>query len=954
MSISTGCISSSVFCSGESDTLIGDRGVLKGWKKKLERKISLSDDTGSDFLAKYVPSSTPYTCAEVSGTEFDAFKPGEVSAYPSFIKGLNALVASFPDQKRLSFFDCHTQSQRFPYADFASNHHKSYPDIAVSFPGQILDAETSHLDWPRFSMIVELKAENEDPFCGKGLQYCKTLVQLAVNARNLLHAHSLLAAFVIGVYGDMVRIARFDHAGAIFSQSLSLRVVDDLRIIQRFFWNFAHPNDGETVVGCDPTVRRLTPDDEEWLKHRLELAGVSTEGLLSSEARRAEVFNDDVSGNAGVSAAYILFKALDVNGRLFSRATTVWLGIRDTRRLVNGRLVDPPVDGIPAEDLKVRVVKDAWRQVVRRSEKDFYARLSRVPPAERVGVPSLVCGGDLGEREVRQWESHMYGAPASDHQSRLSGFVSGTASSSIPPPSLSPRSAVDHLPVHRPMQQTFTWRQSRGSEYWHHERSHMRFVVDKVGRPLIKFRTTREMIAAIRDAIRGHRVAMTRAGILHRDVSVNNILIVDDPVEQGSFTGFIHDFDYSSMSREFPAANMASLFSELLLGDNDGGELQKRTGTFYFMAIQLLSDEGDIHGPHHDLQSFYWVILWVVLRHTDHTHPKGDEACPYIFDRGERASLAAKYSWLSGCLRKDLCVRDNVPLTVLLKEFGDLCVQKLLSDDQPLDYDEVLAIFDKVLDSDGYRNLWPAKDAPKAYKLPDTRIKDELSSGQRLRASKRKREAEKACGTRSDSETDMDDETKDFEPYDEIRRRPLPGRDGYANSVGASNPGRLIETDPSFTLCSPTRNYDVPLMEACEVEAILDCSDSEDQPDDAPDSSPIQRAKRRKTAVSGPRTSASSTKASTTLVGTSGSSLAKRVSMRELNSLDQSTVDVESWRGATSNTRSVGGGAAGPSRIQPGRNERSIPQASSNARAGRARATRGRQRSGKEKAMRTE
>ncbi|EJF59133.1 hypothetical protein DICSQDRAFT_128435 [Dichomitus squalens LYAD-421 SS1] len=868
-------------------TLIGDRDVLKAWKKELERKINLSDDTGSDFLA--------------NGTEFDAIKPGEVSAYPSFIKGLNALVASFPDQKRLSFFDCHTQSQRFPYADFASNHHKSYPDIAVSFPGQILDAETSHLDWPRFSMIVELKAENEDPFCGKGLQYCGTLVQLAVNARNLLHAHSLLAAFVIGVYGDMVRIARFDHAGAIFSQSLSLRVVDDLRIIQRFFWNFAHPNDGETVVGCDPTVRRLTPDDEEWLKHRLELAGVSTEGLLSSEARRAEVFNDDVSGNAGVSAAYILFKALDVNDRLFSRATTVWLGICDTRSLVNGRLVDLSVDSIPAEDLKVRIVKDAWRPVVRRSEKDFYARLSRVPPAERVGVPSLVCGGDLGERE-----------------------------------------------------QTFTWRQSRGSEYWHRERSHMRFVVDKVGRPLIKFRNTREMTAAIRDAIRGHRVAMTRAGILHRDVSVNNILIVDDPVEQDSFTGFIHDFDYSSMSREFPAANMASLFSELLLGDNDGGELQKRTGTFYFMAIQLLSDEGDIHGPHHDLQSFYWVILWVVLRHTDHTHPKGDEACPYIFDRGERASLAAKYSWLSGCLRKDLCVRDNVPLTVLLKEFGDLCVQKLLSDDQPLDYDEVLAIFDKVLDSDGYRDLWPAKDAPKAYKLPDTRIKDELSSGQRLRASKRKREAEKACGTRSDSETDMDDETKDFEPYDEIRRRPLPGRDGYANSVGASNPGRLIETDPSFTLCSPTRNYDVPLMEACEVEAILDCSDSEDQPDDAPDSSPIQRAKRRKTAVSGPRTSASSTKASTTLVGTSGSSLAKRVSMRELNSLDQSTVDVESWRGATSNTRSVGGGAAGPSRIQPGRNERSIPQASSNARAGRARATRGRQRSGKEKAMRTE
>ncbi|TBU56638.1 hypothetical protein BD310DRAFT_604670 [Dichomitus squalens] len=970
MSISTSCFSSSFLCSGSSGTRIGDPDVLEGWKNELRHKLNLSDDTGIDFLGKYVPSSTPYTCADVSGKEFDAFKPvkgGEVETYPSFIEGLNALVASFPDQKRLSFFDCHTQFQRFPYADFATNHHKSYPDIAVSFPGQVLDAETSHPDWSRFSMIVELKAENEDPFRGKGLQYCKTLVQLAVNARNLLHAHSLLAAFVVGVYGNMVRIARFDHAGAIFSQPLSLRVVDDLRIIQRFFWNFVHPNDGETVVGCDPTVRRLTPDDEEWLKHRLELAGVSSEGLWFSEARRAEVVNDDALGNADGSAAYILYKALDVNGRLFSRATTVWLGIRDTRSLANGRLVDPPVDSISAEDLKVRVVKDAWRQVVRRSEKDFYARLSRVPPAERVGVPSLICGGDLGEREVRQWESHLYGTSAPhkfpNHQNRLSGPASGTASSSIPPPSLSPRSAFDHNPVHRPMQQTFTWRQSRGPKYWHRERSHMRFVVDKIGRPLIQYRSTREMASAIRDGIRGHRVAMTRAGILHRDVSVNNILIVDDPAEQDQFTGFIHDFDYSSMSRDFPTANSASLsavaLSELLVGDDDGGELKERTGTFHFMSTRLVA--GTLaHSPYHDLQSFYWVLLWIVLRHTDHTHPLGDKACPSIFQLGDENCVGAKVIWLSSPKCMDLSVRDNVPLTVLLREFGNLCLRKMFQDNDPLDYDEILAVFDKVLDSEEYRSLWPTDDAPKPYKLPDTRIKDELSSGQRRahqRNSKRTREAQKARGTGSDRDTDIDYESRDFEPYDDdsedhkVRMPPLPGHDGNPKFIGASDPGRLIETEPSFTLRSPNRNYDVSLIKAHQTEAIPDCSNSGDQPDDAPDSSPIQKAKRRKT---GTQASASSTKASTTLVGTSGSTLAKRVSMRELNSLGQSAVNVESWRGPASNTRFGGGGAAGPSRVQPGRNERSIPLASSNARAGRARAARGRQRSGKEKAMRTE
>ena len=36
-----------------------------------------------------------------------------------------------------------------------------------------------------------------------------------------------------------------------------------------------------------------------------------------------------------------------------------------------------------------------------------------------------------------------------------------------------------------------------------------------------------------------------RAGVLHSDVSVGNILIVDDPAAHNGLTGVIHDFDYS-------------------------------------------------------------------------------------------------------------------------------------------------------------------------------------------------------------------------------------------------------------------------------------------------------------------------------------------------------------------------------------------------------------------------
>ena len=39
---------------------------------------------------------------------------------------------------------------------------------------------------------------------------------------------------------------------------------------------------------------------------------------------------------------------------------------------------------------------------------------------------------------------------------------------------------------------------------------------------------------------------MERAGVLHRDVSVGNILIVDRPDASVKFCGFLHDFDCSA------------------------------------------------------------------------------------------------------------------------------------------------------------------------------------------------------------------------------------------------------------------------------------------------------------------------------------------------------------------------------------------------------------------------
>lgn len=421
------------------------------------------------------------------------------------------MVSRFPSSKRPSFVDCHRTLQRYPFSAFSKNHHSTYPDIAVSFPGRRLDSTTDSPTWLDFSIIIEAKAtKDEDPFKRRGLKYSKTLVQLSVNARNLMHAHGSLATFVLGLYGDILRIVRFDHACAVVSQPFDIHNDGDVDLVRRFFWQFSHPCAGDTVVGCDPTVRHLTIADQKWLLGRLELIGETIDPAVLPETRGVDILTKD-----GDTKPYIMYKVLDSNGRLFSRSTTVWRAVLDTRLRVDKKLTDPPPT---QDDLKIRIVKEAWRQLARRPESDFYERLKEsIPDEERIGLPTVVCGGDIGEHEVERWEETIHGLSTpreSDrlrenyrHATRLSALASSAASDvhalSISQSLSSSDGSDPTLPIHRPMHQTFTWRQLYGEKYWHRERSQMRLVVDAVGRPITQFRSTKEMVTAMRDSLRG-------------------------------------------------------------------------------------------------------------------------------------------------------------------------------------------------------------------------------------------------------------------------------------------------------------------------------------------------------------------------------------------------------------------------------------------------------------------
>ncbi|KAI0711842.1 hypothetical protein C8T65DRAFT_807443 [Cerioporus squamosus] len=708
--------------------------VYEGWKAELRERIHVYPGTIKNFLDTFVPSSHPYTLTDDVSTAFSQYKSRkgkEVKSYPGLITGLNHLVSSFDPEHKPSFHNTRKLMMPFPFADFAENHHASSPDIAVGFPGaNTSDADLAIMEWQGICIAMEVKSTaSRDPFVPgrKGKENNRTAIQLSRNARNLLLSHGFLAAFVIGIYGDNVRIARYDHTCAIVSRPFSIR--KNPRLLQKFFWNFTHPMIGRTVVGCDPTVCKLNTADQDWIKSQLEQAEEDVPSLTREidKGRRVVVLNEADQ----TYKTYLLYHLVDVNARLFSRATTVWRAMEDTR--------DPNADDsqtttsddsqTTSDDsqttqsstaytpAKTVIFKEAWRQLVRTPETEFYKRMSATFGEDKTkwhGLARFVCGGDQGQEEVRQWEKSSPNVSAMDGQRDLRLYPSSNAA---PPPPAStsdqvasaPQDAPFELPY--PQHQTFSWTLAKGQKEAHRERSQIRIVVEDIGRPLTKFTSTFELVCAILAAIEGHRTAWETAGIMHRDVSLGNILISSDPDRKG----FLHDFDYSSMESLPPGHPSAGSTLEGRASSDD--PRRERTGTYYYMAINILNSANIIHTIKHDLESFYWVLMWVVLRHTKHN--LGQEYCAELFKFGDdKAGAAAKLWWINPFDYEtnereiQFEVENNEPLTMLIEDFRQLLSQSRFYGPvgprpTPITYDSVIRIFRKVIANPA---AWPEDD----------------------------------------------------------------------------------------------------------------------------------------------------------------------------------------------------------------------------------------------------
>jgi len=114
-----------------------------------------------------------------------------------------------------------------------------------------------------------------------------------------------------------------------------------------------------------------------------------------------------------------------------------------------------------------------------------------------------------------------------------------------------------------------------------------------VGEPIWNVDSPVHLLEALGGCIKGHQ-ALLNAGYLHRDISINNLLLdkqTDDPDRKS----FLIDLD---VAVSYPVAN-----------DKDG---HTRTGTKVFMSSGLLLNGGP-HSFVDDLESFFWVFIWICI-----------------------------------------------------------------------------------------------------------------------------------------------------------------------------------------------------------------------------------------------------------------------------------------------------------------------------------------------------
>ncbi|KAH9889462.1 hypothetical protein C8Q73DRAFT_159665 [Cubamyces lactineus] len=154
------------------------------------------------------------------------------------------------------------------------------------------------------------------------------------------------------------------------------------------------------------------------------------------------------------------------------------------------------------------------------------------------------------------------------------------------------------------------------------EHRHYRIVVKEVGKPIYEFSNGKQLVKILSDCVLAHKEAYKKAKVIHRDVSVGNMIMIPvDKSPQGTviYRGLLTDWEISKEINEY----------DLEPRHPD------RTGTWQYLSVNALNNPTKHVDVADDLESFLYVLVWCAIRYLPHNCPDVGHFMYYFFDHGE-------------------------------------------------------------------------------------------------------------------------------------------------------------------------------------------------------------------------------------------------------------------------------------------------------------------------------
>ncbi|KAJ7623713.1 hypothetical protein FB45DRAFT_926543 [Roridomyces roridus] len=574
----------------------------------------------AQFLDEFMGAKTPDTL-ERSLRGASAALKGKTPLFSYLCK----VASRIPGHTRPMLFD--TSKAQFPSMI------AGWPQITVTKPW-VTEVPKSGWTWWHAATVIELMSANNDVFDRRdAIRDYDAVAHLAATARNLLVESGLCHVYIIVIFKtNHTRIFRFDRSS--FSSSTAFHVVEEPTYFATFLWRLFNPSNGSYILGMDDTITFAVPNDKRIMYAEICKHPVYSEWSYE-QATRDSLWITAVRYKEGTREPQLVhcftFGGIIAHSDgLFSRATRVY-------RVLIAEDLDLDRDATEYSPIPVYALKDAWSLKGHRPEVDFYDMIAKY------------CADDVAKDPENEQRRKLLDSIAKCHGS------------------------IDLSSANSPVECDRDLHQSHPTTE-HPARYHTRLLLTPVGAPLRKCDTTQSLLEAIMSGM-FHHFAAYNAGVLHRDISEGNILLreVPDPDPHPQNQGFLVDWDNAQFTKEgairfnqwFPDRTPANL-------DEVQASLQKLAGTFPFMAIQFIHNplhETVVHSPHHDLESFYWLLVWMVLRYSAVTLGTGTGTahswCERLFE--DPYNDTAKLRWVQGTEIAPIDKGSNPPLYELLE-----------------------------------------------------------------------------------------------------------------------------------------------------------------------------------------------------------------------------------------------------------------------------------------------